>query len=209
MDADELTFAQAANQLEQELTAPDVSLIVDEAGRRAERQTTAYRSIVGIGVIGAIIVAAFWSTNLGQNQVDSAAAQADQTMAAPVTTSPPESITTTTTTSPVVQQASGLNADVDSPTPGAAFTITSTRNIIGGWFSFERADGDQWIPVVTALQAREINGTARSIPLGQDFDTDDIGLENPVTLEIPADTEPGTYRVCELGTNRCTTITVS
>ena len=211
MNNDHTTFTNVANQLERTIALPDVSLVVTEAERRARVHAIVFRGVLGLSAV--IIVTLVWSTAFRPSD-----GRASETVTAspslndvvdqgvPTTTAEPGPVSTTTQ---VQVQPAGLTADLDSSQPGVRIRVSSERNTLGGWFSFERRDGDQWLPVVTALQAQEVNGTASFVPLGQDLDIDDLGLESPVTLEIPAGTEPGLYRICEYSTNRCTTITIN
>ena len=92
--------------------------------------------------------------------------------------------------------------------PGSDVSIDSSGDVTGGWFSLEIWNGETWQPTVAALQIREVNGTPRTIELGENVDTDDVGFGGPVTVVIPANSAPGTYRVCALGQTACGIVVV-
>ncbi|MFT7475369.1 MAG: hypothetical protein ACI81L_002307 [Verrucomicrobiales bacterium] len=206
MNVNETEFAQSAQEIEAGLTTPDVSLIVGESDRRAKVQAVTYRS--GLALVAVALLGGLWFTSLRPTEITTAGAPNEEQQVDDPTTTAAPTTTDAPTTPLVVEPSSGLTADMDTSNPGSLVTITSSNDIMGGWFSFELAGADGWEPVVAALQAREINGTPRFVPLGEDLSTEDIGLESPVTLQIPEQTEPGTYRICELGSSRCTNITV-
>lgn len=60
MDTDEQTFAELANQLEETMSTPDVSLVTAEAERRAITQRLIYRSALVITVVA--LAAWVWTT---------------------------------------------------------------------------------------------------------------------------------------------------
>ena len=107
---------------------------------------------------------------------------------------------------PEIEQA--LTLSPRSVSAGAEVSVTST--ILGGWFDFSIWNGSEWEPTVGALQAAEVRGGALTIPLGQDFNIDDFGLDSPATIVVPEDAMPGNYRLCTFGNaDRCGTLEVT
>lgn len=107
---------------------------------------------------------------------------------------------------PAIEQLLILSETEVEPDDDVSVSSTDT---LGGWLRFDLWTGDAWEPAVNALQIREVNGTARTIPLGEDFSGDDIGFDSPVTVVVPAETIEGTYRVCDDRRARCATLVVT
>ena len=93
---------------------------------------------------------------------------------------------------------SGLTLTAAVASAGDEVVIDGNGDL-GGWFTFDIWAGEGWEPVVGALQIKEVNGTARTIPLGENIDIDDIEFEGPITIVIPDNTVAGSYRVCVFG----------
>lgn len=83
-----------------------------------------------------------------------------------------------------------------SPRTASAGDLISVDfpDVAGGWFSFAMWTGTEWQPTVNALIVQENGGGI--VPLDEEVVLGDEGLIGPVTVAIPDDVAPGTYRLC-------------
>lgn len=96
----------------------------------------------------------------------------------------------------------GLTLTPQVVSPGDEVAIEGEN--LGGWFELEISTTDGWQPTVAALVVEEVNGTAFTVPLGENVNTDSVGFEGPVTIVIPDDEAEGFHRVCLFGDfSRC------